>query len=127
MSSKAEPAGFKVDKFLIITNAPAGGVAASGSAYINQGSLLFKFYSFHDDVRIAIRLVDSGRVPDRLDFETEFEVEHNGGAHYVLFEDFPPAYLKDNVQSYFELRLANVTPGRKYIGTAVNVQVMFRP
>jgi hypothetical protein len=123
-----EAADYKVDKFLVITNYPAaGGVSASGSAYINKGELLFKFYSFHDDVRIGVRLVDSGGVPRLLDIETEVEVERNGGEYFILFLDFPPGYTRDNVHCYFELRLTNMTPKRKDVGTAINVQLLFRP
>jgi hypothetical protein len=125
-TSKVEPEGFEKDKFLVITN-PANGVAASGSAYINQGAVLFKFYSFHDDVRIGIRLTDSGHNPSLLDISLEVEVERNGGTHYVLIDDLPEKYTKDNVYCYFELRLTNLTPGYRDRGTAINVEVMFRP
>jgi hypothetical protein len=128
LTSKSEPAGFKSDKFFVITNYPAaGGVAASGSAYINKGALLFKFYSFQDDVRIGIHLTDSGRTPVHLDVDFEVEVERNGGVYYVLFDDFPDSYTKDNVHCYFELRLTNMTPNSQDRGTAINVQVMYRP
>jgi hypothetical protein len=126
--SKVEPAGFKLDKSFALQNYPAaGGVSASGSAYVNRGELLFKFYSFHDDVRLRIRLTDSGRVPRLLDEDYAFPVERNGGAHFVLCTDFPEAYTRDNVYCYFELTLANETPGREQEGTAVNVQMMYRP
>jgi hypothetical protein len=128
MVKRSQPPGFEVDKFLVITNYPAAGiVSASGSAYINQGELLFKFYSFHDDVLIGVRLTDSGGIPVHFDVETEVEVERNGGEYCIWFWDFPPRYTKDNVHCYYELRLTNMTPNRRDMGTAINVQLLFRP
>jgi hypothetical protein len=128
MPSRSQPPGFKVDKYLVILDYPAaGGVSASGSAYINKGDLLFKFYSFHDDVRIGVRLTDSGHHPVHIDIEAEYAVDRNSGEYFLWFGDFPPAYTKDNVHCYFELRLTNDTPNRKDIGTAINAQLLYRP
>ena len=128
VQSMVEPEGFKLDKVFTIQNYPAaGGVSASGAAYINQGELLFKFYSFHEDVRIRIRLTDSGRVTRHFEVEDAFPLERNGGAHFAQYDNFPEAYTRDNVYCYFELTLTNETPGREHLGTAVNVQMKYRP
>jgi hypothetical protein len=121
----SEPAGFKTDKVFAITNYPAaGGVSASGSAYINRGVLLFKFYNFKDPVSIAIDLAKSGR--GRLLAQDVIDMTPKGGDRFVMFEDFPTGYTRDNVYCYFELLLTNRTRDRKDMGTAVNVQMMFR-
>jgi hypothetical protein len=122
----SEPAGFQTDKVFKIINYPASGiVSASGNAYINRGTLLFKFYNFSEDVRLVIDLANSGRIGPLAHAETD--VKRGAGARLVLFEEFPPEYLRNNVYCYFELRLTVVPPNRRDTATAVDVQMLYRP
>jgi hypothetical protein len=64
---ESEPAGFKADSVFKIINYPAAWIAsASGQAYVNKGAVLFKFFNFHDDVRIVVDIAKS-RGSDYLD------------------------------------------------------------
>ncbi len=122
----AQPVGFHTESYLKALNySDLQNASLRGKAYLGTGAVLFKFSKFRDPVRITIDLRKTGGV-ESLGDETDLNVPANSTDKYVLFEDFPAGYLRNNRFCQYELWLLNMTANQEGRSTSVEIEVMYR-
>jgi len=112
----SEPAGFTSQSSFAMSN----NHTATGRAFLDRDTLLFKFYSFDDDVQIDVYLTDDDGHSELA--YAEIDVPRNGGDRFVLFDDFPvnPGGDKPRIGRY-ELKLTNQR--RESASTRMDVRI----